>query len=368
MSHIFISYSKKNRNYARKLAKKLQQEGFNIWIDDRIDYGVNWENTIFRAIDECDAFVPIMSLEASDSTWVQRECHHADKRGKPTFPVLLSGEEFPRYGLTQYADVNRGRMPEDDFYTRIAGYVPRNPRVGENVTSHKSIDRYDQSTPPLKQKSALNSRLLIIIAVLLIVISGGVGFIALNSIADDNPNTQTTVDNNDSISPIDMPEVDNAGLDDLPEFLRTPIEQANFHREQGESTVAIDLLSTAIGDYPDEELLYLERGINYIVNGQPEYAVEDFDQALELTGDWAEAYFWYGIAHANLGDYTTAIADINTAIELDYEVPEYHLELGHVYYTSEDTTHALLAYQTYAELAGDDANAEILDRIRELGG
>lgn len=39
MSHIFISYSHKDSEYAHKLADALKEAGFEVWIDGRSDYG-----------------------------------------------------------------------------------------------------------------------------------------------------------------------------------------------------------------------------------------------------------------------------------------------------------------------------------------
>ena len=39
MSHIFISYSHKDTVYAHGLAKTLYDDGFEVWIDERLDYG-----------------------------------------------------------------------------------------------------------------------------------------------------------------------------------------------------------------------------------------------------------------------------------------------------------------------------------------
>ncbi len=39
MGHIFISYSHDDTDYAHRLADALQAEGFDVWIDARIDYG-----------------------------------------------------------------------------------------------------------------------------------------------------------------------------------------------------------------------------------------------------------------------------------------------------------------------------------------
>lgn len=46
MGHIFISYSHKDLSYIHKLAEALVNEGFEVWIDDRIDYGDEWPMVI----------------------------------------------------------------------------------------------------------------------------------------------------------------------------------------------------------------------------------------------------------------------------------------------------------------------------------
>jgi formylglycine-generating enzyme required for sulfatase activity len=144
MSYVFISYSKKDRNYARILADALLNRGFDVWFDAKIDYGDNWERAIFNAVDGCAAFVVIMSPDSYESVWVQRECHHAEKRQKPPFPLLLDGEEFPRYGLTQYVNVSDQKLPPDGFYERLAEYVPQKSArgaelVGEDESAAKPV-------------------------------------------------------------------------------------------------------------------------------------------------------------------------------------------------------------------------------------
>jgi hypothetical protein len=125
MPHVFISYSKKNRAYARGLADHLIAHGFDVWIDDRIDYGARWEDVIEKAIIECGAFVVVMTPESRESLWVRNECETAWQLGKPTFPILLAGSCFFRYRTTQYSDCTGGRFPPEDFYADLAQQVPR---------------------------------------------------------------------------------------------------------------------------------------------------------------------------------------------------------------------------------------------------
>jgi hypothetical protein len=53
MPHVFVSYSRRDQDYAHKLAEDLRQHGFDVWIDDRIDYGDQWFNEIVKAIEDC---------------------------------------------------------------------------------------------------------------------------------------------------------------------------------------------------------------------------------------------------------------------------------------------------------------------------
>ena len=125
MSHIFISYSHKDKKYVEKLEKKLLDEGFDVWIDHRIDYGARWTKAIERAIDTCDAYIVVMSENAKESQWVEREKIHAERRRKPFFPVLLDGEFWFSLGNIQFADARGGKLPPAKFYQRLGKVVPR---------------------------------------------------------------------------------------------------------------------------------------------------------------------------------------------------------------------------------------------------
>jgi formylglycine-generating enzyme required for sulfatase activity len=155
MSYVFISYSRHDHAYAQQVADALVKAGFDVWIDDQIDYGENWERTIFQAIDGCAVFLPIMTPAAYDSAWVQRECHYAEKRGKPTFPVLLKGEEFPRYGLTQFVNVTDGALPPPDFLSRLAHLVPRHDHAGLNVSAPS--EQADVPPTPMQESPTAKS-------------------------------------------------------------------------------------------------------------------------------------------------------------------------------------------------------------------
>jgi formylglycine-generating enzyme required for sulfatase activity len=137
MSHIFISYSRKDKVYAQRLAEDIRRHGFDVWIDERIDYGDRWWRTIVEAINDCAAFVVVMSPHAEKSEWVESELLLAKKRRKLIFPLLLEGEEFALLITTQFVDVRDGSLPEEDFYADLAEVIQPTNSSGIWVTPPK---------------------------------------------------------------------------------------------------------------------------------------------------------------------------------------------------------------------------------------
>ena len=69
MSHIFISYSRKDIDFAQKIVDTLAANNLDTWIDWKsIPKGEDWEQEIYRGIEEADAFLflitwPVIPLE-----------------------------------------------------------------------------------------------------------------------------------------------------------------------------------------------------------------------------------------------------------------------------------------------------------------
>ncbi len=109
MSHIFISYSKENIDFVRYLRALLEHEGFAVWVDEaRLSPSARWWKSIEQNIDGCAAFVVVMSPDAAESDWVEREILLAEKLKRPIFPILLTGEAWSRLANIQYEDMRAG--------------------------------------------------------------------------------------------------------------------------------------------------------------------------------------------------------------------------------------------------------------------
>jgi hypothetical protein len=151
MGHIFISYSHKDGKYARKLAKALKQKGFDVWIDERIDYGTVWPKEIEKYLDECEAFIVVVSENSLESKWVQNEVTRAERKRKPIFPLLLRGEPWISIETTQYVDVRGGKLPPSKFYERLFSLLSKDKI---NLSPPTNLD----GRPPKTSASSSSSK------------------------------------------------------------------------------------------------------------------------------------------------------------------------------------------------------------------
>jgi formylglycine-generating enzyme required for sulfatase activity len=146
MSHIFISYSHHDTDYAHALAENLQNIGLDVWIDERMDYGSQWPHELQKQLDSCSAFILIMSPRSYASEWVQSELQRAKRKLKPIFPLLLEGDEpWLSVESTQYYDVRGEKFPDAKFYSAIANVV--SPPEGEAIPLPVDVGK------PVKPKS-----------------------------------------------------------------------------------------------------------------------------------------------------------------------------------------------------------------------
>lgn len=109
MTHIFISYSKTDIDFARYLRRLLEEQGFPVWMDEiGLTASDRWWRTIEQQIDTCTAVIVIMSPDAAESDWVEREILLAEKRKRPLYPVLLAGEAWTRLANIQFEAMTNG--------------------------------------------------------------------------------------------------------------------------------------------------------------------------------------------------------------------------------------------------------------------
>lgn len=99
----------------------------------------------------------------------------------------------------------------------------------------------------------------------------------------------------------------------------------------GQYERAIQDYNQAIQIRPQLAEAYYNRGLTYYYLGEYEDAIQDYGQAIQINPQFAEAYYKRGVVYDNLGQYEDAIQDYNQAIQINSQFAEFYYNRGVVY-------------------------------------
>ncbi len=102
---IFISYSRRDTEYVKSLVEALRKQGFEVWFDNNIRTGTDWDDTIESELQNADAIVLILSKTSVASENVKDEISYAMGLDKPLSPIKIEECDVPmRLARKQYVD------------------------------------------------------------------------------------------------------------------------------------------------------------------------------------------------------------------------------------------------------------------------
>lgn len=90
MSDVFISYSRKNKDFMSRLHEALTQAEREVWVDwEDIPSGVDFLSEIYDGIEKAHTFVFIVSQHSLTSEICNYEVRHATEHNKRIVPIIL---------------------------------------------------------------------------------------------------------------------------------------------------------------------------------------------------------------------------------------------------------------------------------------
>ncbi len=96
MTQLFISYSRKDIAFARRLAGDLEKAGYTVWWDiTDLRGGDDWVRVIPEAIETSDFVLVVLSPDATASEWVKKEYTQALSLRKKIIPIMLRTTAVP---------------------------------------------------------------------------------------------------------------------------------------------------------------------------------------------------------------------------------------------------------------------------------
>ena len=129
MAQIFISYSRKDIGFVRKLAGDLEKAGYEVWWDlTDLRGGDDWLRVIPAAIESSDHFVVVLSPNSAISDWVKKEYTQALSSRKKIIPIMLARSSVP-FALNT---INYVDFTSDDYAANLQNLLDALGYSGEN--------------------------------------------------------------------------------------------------------------------------------------------------------------------------------------------------------------------------------------------
>jgi hypothetical protein len=136
--HVFLSYSRNDRDYVTRLAEWLEGHGTTVWFDHDIDYGVKWETEIQNQLDASSVVLVVMSKSARRSKWVPREVERAKERKVLIIPLLLEQDGIVDcVADLQFENVIGDKMPGLRLCQKLPGFLVSEMDIANALTAEQ---------------------------------------------------------------------------------------------------------------------------------------------------------------------------------------------------------------------------------------
>jgi len=130
LTDIFISYASADRRIAERLSAALQEDGWEVFWDRRIEAGAEWNDEIQRALKDARCVLVLWSAASRGSFWVRGEAADAYERNT-YLPVRVDDTEPPRLFAHLQVETlaNWANDTDREEFTRLKMII--HSRIGE---------------------------------------------------------------------------------------------------------------------------------------------------------------------------------------------------------------------------------------------
>jgi hypothetical protein len=142
---VFISYSRDDREVAKRFATALSHEGFRVWWDAALHSGETFDEVIEEQLRAAKSVVVLWSPRSVKSRWVRAEATLADRRNK-LVPAIIEPCDRPIiFELAHTIDLSHWTGDREDLaWQRFRGDLARlvrrsQPAAGNGVASAAQV-------------------------------------------------------------------------------------------------------------------------------------------------------------------------------------------------------------------------------------
>ena len=149
---------------------------------------------------------------------------------------------------------------------------------------------------------------------------------------------------------------------------RSGIDAGQAHTEASEEAPEVGVPDTPGVDFGGQSDMLIRRGIAYRQKGDFGRAVADFEEAIGINRESAEAWYQRALTWGYMGEFRRAINDFNRAIMLNREYGDAYNDRGYAQFCLGDYGSAVNDFESAIRLNPDDEQARInLEKARRRG-
>lgn len=372
MAKIFISYSRRDEAFARKLVEWLIKRNVEVWIDiEGIHAGVKWSAAIQEGLDACDIMIVLVSPSGTSSLNVEDEWQYYIDKNKPVIPLILNPTEIPyqlrRYQYIDFSDRNNFK----EALNQLKGNIKRSTREVRKLKTSEitgidnpkiTVTDSDDLWAERKIKTWQIGLLVSIIFIIIVVI-------AINIIPKSDQSTELVVSDIPPPPPLGTPGVVQFVNDTRNSLAERPVGNEHFVLSEYDYMVEnIRITST------DGTLLTLFQGDAFTVL-EPSSLItylffKDTEQALDITLTLGEVFVDSGdfpgvriYTPNNNATFTVQGSKVSTNAEPDENIITYACFEGDCLIHDTLDNRVILPTGTQLQIIGDANNLLMVSEL-----
>ena len=167
-AYIFMSYAHANDEQAEKIVQALQKDGYRLWFDTGLELGSEYNQVIAEHIEECEAFICLLTKEYYESFYCKMELNYAyEECQKKVIPIYMGNAREIKNGLPAgmkmwLTGINSMATGEKPDMERLMAFVRRTISLDvckepQNRKLQENYDKLDKLSRGLAKES-LTSR------------------------------------------------------------------------------------------------------------------------------------------------------------------------------------------------------------------
>ena len=184
---VFISYSRSDVKMIDKFVDRLEELGFNVWVDRKgIESGDSFKSVIVNAIENSAVFAFFNSYNSNKSPWTTKELGVAINLGKPIIPVKLDKAPYSKEDMFDL--INLDFVDYSDLVTResmmekfVGVVISKCPERWEQLTAKHRSEQQENDDKDNEKIAKRRRRKEILLCVLLPFIGINMAYVSIKN-------------------------------------------------------------------------------------------------------------------------------------------------------------------------------------------